>query len=103
MESVRSCLVFDLETSGLNPDRDRIIQVGMCSVSNGELDDRAERLVRQDVRIDPEAATVHGITVKDTLARGIPPRDSLVRSVEAMRSAPVRVDQAELHRASHDA
>jgi len=87
MKSIRSYLAFDFETSGLEPHCDRIIQVGLCTVSDGEVRDRQSWLVRQDVRIDPEATRVHGINAEDIRARGIPPQESLSRLLEAMRGA----------------
>ena len=88
MQSTRSYLVFDFETSGLSPDTDRIIQVGLCRVSDGEVSGRDGWLVNQDTRIHPEAAAVHGITVGDLKARGIPPPDNLARFLEAVGKAP---------------
>lgn len=89
MRSTRSYLVFDFETTGLEPNRDRIIQVGLCAVSDGAVGDRQSWLVHQDVPIDPEATKVHGITAENLRAGGIPPQESLTRLFEAMRSAPV--------------
>ena len=89
MKSIQSYLVFDFETSGLEHRSDRIIQVGLCQVSDGEVGDRHSWLVHQDVRIDPEATRIHGLTAEDLRARGIPPQESLTRLFEAMRSAPV--------------
>lgn len=89
MRAIRSYLVFDFETSGLEPHGDRIIQVGLCTVSNDQVRDRKGWLVHQEVRIDPEATRVHGITVEDIRARGIPPQESLATLIEAMQSAPV--------------
>lgn len=91
MKSVRSYLVFDFETSGLEPNSDRIIQVGLCVISEGEVSDRKGWLVNQNVRIDPRAEEVHGITVEDTRALGIPPRESLARLFEAIRIAPIHM------------
>jgi DNA polymerase-3 subunit epsilon len=88
MKSILSYLVFDFETSGLDPDRDRIIQVGLCTVSGGEVQDRQSWLVHQNVRIDPEATRVHGITAEHLRAHGIPPQESLTRLLKAMRSVP---------------
>ena len=88
MKSIQSYLVFDFETSGLEHRSDRIIQVGLCTVLDGEVGDRHSWLVHQDVRIDPEAAQLHGIAAGDLRARGIPPQESLTRLFEAMRSAP---------------
>jgi DNA polymerase III epsilon subunit-like protein len=89
MKSIRSYVVFDFETSGLDHRSDRIIQVGLCTVSDGEVRDRQSWLVRQEVRIDPEATRVHGIRVEDLRACGVPPQESLTRLSEAMRTAPV--------------
>lgn len=88
MKSIQSYLVFDFETSGLEHRNDRIIQVGLCQVSDGEVGDPQSWLVRQDVPIHPEATEVHGITAEDLRARGVPPQESLTRLFEAMRSVP---------------
>ncbi|UCC29767.1 MAG: 3'-5' exonuclease [Phycisphaerales bacterium] len=88
MRSVQSYLVFDFETSGLDRSADRIIQVGLCTVSEGEVVDRRGWLVKQDVRIDPEAMARHRITARDLQARGIPPQESLANLLQAMRAAP---------------
>ena len=88
MKSIRSYLVFDFETTGLEPERDRIIQVGLCTVVDGEARDRQSWLVHQDARIDPEATHVHGITADDLRAKGISPQESLTKLCEAMQSAP---------------
>jgi DNA polymerase III epsilon subunit-like protein len=88
MQPVRSYVVFDFETTGLDFNRDRIIQVGLCVVSNGQVADRQDWLVRQDVPIDPEATRIHGITAEHVQARGISPPESLARLFEAVRGAP---------------
>lgn len=88
MTFVQSYLVFDFETSGLNPERDRIIQVGLCRVLDGRVTDRRGWLVRQNVEIDPDATERHGLRAADLEARGIPPRESLTALLSAMREAP---------------
>lgn len=89
--SVRSYVVFDFETTGLDVNKDRIIQVGLCGVSDGQIIERHDWLVRQDVPIDPEATRVHGITAEHVRARGISPHQSLARLFEAIRNAPACV------------
>lgn len=84
-------LVFDFETTGLSPSRDRIIQVGLCHVSNGVAASRQSWFVRQDVPIHPVAMRLHGITAEKIQEHGIPPHDSLARLIEEMRTAPVLV------------
>jgi len=82
-----SYLVFDFETSGLDPGRDRIIQVGVCIVRDGSVISTDGWLVNQSVRISAEARAVHGITENDIQARGIPPQDSLARLFALMGQA----------------
>jgi len=88
MKSVQSYLVFDFETTGLNPDADRIIQVGLCVVTEGTAVDRFDWLVNQDVEVPQEATRIHGISTDDIRFRGIAPRDSAVRILDAMKRAP---------------
>ena len=88
MKSVRSYLVFDFETSGLEPSSDRIIQVGLCRVLDGRVTDRRGWLVNPGIRVPREATAIHGITTGDIKARGIPARESLTHLLEAMKRAP---------------
>jgi DNA polymerase-3 subunit epsilon len=88
---MNSYLVFDFETSGLDPRRDRIIQVGVCVVRDGSVISTDGWLVDQSVRISAEARAVHGITEKDVQAHGIPPQESLGRLFTLMSQAPACV------------
>lgn len=83
-----SYLVFDVETTGLNPRSDRIIQVGLCKVCDGVVTERSGWLVNQEVDVPPEARMVHGITTADIRARGIPPHESLARLLGVLSTAP---------------
>ena len=85
---VNSYLVFDFETTGLSPDADRIIQVGLCLVSEGTVVDRSRWLVNQNVEVPRAATRIHGISTDDIRTRGIAPCDSAVRMLDAMRRAP---------------
>ena len=88
MQNLHTHLVFDFETTGLEPRRDRIIQVGLCHVQDGQVSDRAGWLVNPGVEVPREATAIHGITTNDIRARGIPPRDSLTRLLDTLASAP---------------
>lgn len=46
-----SYLVFDFETTGLSPENDHIIQVGLCEVVDGRVSRQSGWLVNQDVEI----------------------------------------------------
>jgi len=87
MTPPRSYLVFDFETTGLHPVRNRIIQVGVCRVEDGEAVEQRGWLVNQGVESEPEALKKHGISLADTLARGITPERSLAGLLEMMRTA----------------
>jgi DNA polymerase-3 subunit epsilon len=64
-EMVRFC-VLDCETTGLDPDRHRIISIGALAVTEGqiELGDTLEIVLR--VRFNTAATLVHGITRSET-------------------------------------
>ena len=87
MPPIDSYLVFDFETTGLDPRTERIIQIGLCKVSGGVAVERSGWLVNQDIEVPPAARQVHGITTADIRARGIPPHDSLARLLEALSAA----------------
>lgn len=87
----RSYLVFDFETTGLHPVRNRIIQVGVCKVGDGEVVERCGWLVNQGVESEPEALQKHGISLADTQALGVAPDRSLAKLLKMMRAAPTCV------------
>ena len=62
-------VVFDLETTGLNPERDEIIEIGACLVENGEITQTFETLIKPSFPIPAEATKVNHIDdemVKDS-------------------------------------
>lgn len=87
MRPIDSYLVFDFETTGLEPESDRIIQVGLCDVRNGEVARRAGWLVNQGVEVPPEAAAVHGITTDRIRSEGETAKHSLRVLLKALQSA----------------
>lgn len=69
MEFNRSFCFFDLETTGVDVKRDRIVQIGLCFCDqNLEVTEERNRLINPELPIPVEASDVHGITnemVKD--------------------------------------
>ena len=55
-------IAFDLETTGLSPDADRIIEIGGIAFENGEPVEEFSTLVNPGRRIPPAATAVNGIT-----------------------------------------
>lgn len=65
----RSILCFDLETTGLNPERDKIIEIGWCLLTElGEVEEPQSVLVNPGTPI--KNAHIHGIT--DAMIEGAP-------------------------------
>lgn len=91
MAIIDTYLVFDFETTGLDPANDRIIQVGLCEVAGGKAVSQRSWLVRQEVPIHPEAQARHGITAQQLREHGIAPAESLAQLVKALRAAPALV------------
>ncbi len=83
-----SYVVFDFETTGLSPEADRIIQVGLCEVVNRRVQRQAGWLVNQSIEVPPDATEIHGIRTADIRARGVPPEKSLDVLLQTMRKAP---------------
>ena len=63
-------VVFDTETTGLSPLRDRIVEIAALSLENGRETGRFEELVDPAIPIPPELTKLHGID--DSMVRGKP-------------------------------
>jgi DNA polymerase III epsilon subunit family exonuclease len=58
-------VVFDLETTGLNNRKDRIIEIGAIRYSHGEITGRMDCLINPEIKIPSIASSIHGIYDKD--------------------------------------
>ena len=61
----RPLAVLDLETTGIDPKLDRIVEVSVLKLLPGGDHDHRTRRVNPGVPIPPEATAVHGITDDD--------------------------------------
>lgn len=59
---VTSYVCFDLETTGLSPEKDEIIEIGAVKVVGGKVVDRFSRFVKPDNPISPMVASLTGIS-----------------------------------------
>jgi len=55
-------VAFDLETTGLSPQIDRVVEIGAVKFVDGQETDRFGALVNPDMLMPPGAAAVNGIT-----------------------------------------
>jgi len=65
-------VVFDLETTGLDADRDRIVEIGAVRVAGGQITDQTfQQLIDPKIKMPKEASAVNHIT--DDMLKGQPP------------------------------
>jgi DNA polymerase III subunit epsilon len=76
----RPVAVFDLETTGIDTDKDRIVQIAIIRVEPDGRRTTFETLVNPEIPIPPEATKVHGI--KDSDVQDKPTFSQIRREVE---------------------
>ena len=67
---VKDYVVFDLETTGVYPEKDVIIEISAIKVSGGEIKEKYSTLVNPGRHIPAGATAVNGIT--DDMVRDAP-------------------------------
>lgn len=78
---------FDVETTGVDYDEDRIVTAAVASVGGGEMVSTAEWLVNPGVPIAAEATAVHGITDEKVQAEGTPAAQAIPGILRFLREA----------------
>ena len=83
-------VVVDVETSGLNLARDRLIAIGAVAVSNGQLDmaDSFEVVLQQTESSSRDNILIHGIGGGAQM-NGVPPADALLAFLEYLQKSPL--------------
>ena len=83
-------VVVDVETSGLNLGRDRLIAIGAVAVSNGRIDfaDSFEVVLQQEESSSHENIVIHGIGASEQ-KNGVPPVDALLDFLEYLQKSPL--------------
>lgn len=75
MDFPNTYVVYDLETTGLDPRKDEAVEIGALKVENGEIKEGKMWLLKPTVPVSEEAARVHGIT-NEIAAGGMHPMDA---------------------------
>jgi len=57
-------IAIDVETTGLDPEKDKIVELGTARMVNGKINKVHSRLINPGIPIPPEASAIHGITDK---------------------------------------
>jgi len=72
-----SYVIFDLETTGKNPDGCGIVEIAAARVVKGRIEDTFQSLINPGIPIEPQASNVHHITDNDV--KDSPPISSIWR------------------------
>lgn len=67
---IRDYVALDLETSGLNPSENQIIEIGMAKVCDGEITETYSRLLNPKEKLSQRIVELTGIT--DEMVAGQP-------------------------------
>ena len=62
MQGVQDFICIDLETTGLNPKRDRIIEIGAVKVRNGQIVDTFQQLIDPKQELEERVEILTGIS-----------------------------------------
>lgn len=62
-------VVFDIETSGLNPKKDKIIEIGAVKYKNNEIIDEFNYLIDPKVKLNKIITDVTGLTDEDLIGK----------------------------------
>ena len=65
MQSVQDFVCIDLETTGLNPKRDRIIEIGAVRVRDGKITETFQQLIDPKQQLEERVETLTGIFSKE--------------------------------------
>lgn len=78
---------FDVETSGVDYDADRIVTAAVAFVGGGLPTDSSTWLLNPGVEIAEEATAVHGITTEKARAEGVDPERAIFAILDLLSSA----------------
>lgn len=83
-------VVVDVESSGLNVDKDRLIAIGAIAVNQGRIDlrDSFEMVLQQEKVSDKDNILIHGIT-GEAQREGVPPTEALLAFLEYLGKDPL--------------
>jgi DNA polymerase-3 subunit epsilon len=101
-------VVVDVETTGLDLNRDRLIAIGACAVENGRVNlaDSFEAVLRQNRVSSKDNILIHGIG-GEAQRDGLEPADALLRFLDFLGKSPlvafhVTFDQTMIKRAMRE-
>lgn len=91
LEYPKEYVVWDLETTGLDPRTCHIVEVAAIRVSNGKVVQEYSAILNHDVDIPEEASKVHGITREIAKEKGIDPKKGLMSLFQMLLDTDVMI------------
>lgn len=76
---INTFVALDIETTGLNPAEDKIIEIGMAKISDGEIVDSYSTLVNPGIKISERITMITGIT--DDMVEGKPAITEIISDI----------------------
>lgn len=76
---INTFVALDIETTGLNPGEDKIIEIGMAKISDGEIVDSYSTLVNPGIKISERITMITGIT--DDMVEGKPAITEIISDI----------------------
>ncbi|MDR1331524.1 MAG: ribonuclease H-like domain-containing protein [Tannerella sp.] len=78
----RPLVFFDLETTGINVNKDRIVEISMLKIHPDGKEDSKTRRINPEMPIPPESTRIHGLTDEDV--KDCPPFKAVAKSLAAL-------------------
>ena len=85
---MREYVAFDLETTGLSPEEDQIIEIGAVKIRDGKISGKYNCIIHPDIEVSDFIMNLTGIS-KDMLDKGIPLKEGVEGFLEFSRNFPV--------------
>lgn len=85
---IKSYTAVDLETTGLSPENDKILEIGAVKVVDGKVMDRYSVFVDAGRRIPPKIQELTGIT-EDMIVGGRKPEEAVAEFIEFNEGRPI--------------
>lgn len=80
-----SYVVWDLETSGLEPTKDHILEIGAIVIHDGEVVSEHQWILDNGIEIKPELTAIHGIDNAMVAAEGRDPKQCMEEFMQVLQ------------------
>lgn len=92
LEYPNSYVVWDLETTGLDPATGHILEIAALVVKNGQVVEEYQTLLaHENLQVDPQAQAVHGISAEQCMTHGVPAVQALEKLADLIKDAPANI------------